>query len=70
MRVKGFIIEDDHGKELVLECQGPMERMGKTFLLSGWQRRRLVPLHPTPEESDEILAGVLRTLKALSISFH
>ena len=42
--------------------------VGRTFSLRGWQRRRLVPLHHTERESQEIVAGVLPTQNHLFTS--
>jgi hypothetical protein len=62
MNVKGFIIEDDQGKEFVLLCGQPFGRSGRTFSLRGWQRLRLVPLQYTESELRKIVSGVLTTL--------
>ena len=65
MNVKGFIIEDDEGKEFVLLCEQPSGRAGRTFSLRGWQRLRLVPLQYTERELRKIVGGVLATLNDL-----
>lgn len=67
MNVKGFIIEDDEGRELVMVCQQPYAAPGKTFALRGWQRRRLVPLRCTAPELRRMVGGVLITLHELFI---
>lgn len=65
MNVKGFIIEDDQGREFVLLCEQPLGRSGRTFSLRGWQRLRLVPLQYTERELRKIVGGVLITLNDL-----
>lgn len=65
MNVKGFIIEDDQGREFMVVCEPPYRQLGGTFSLSGWQRRRLVPLQYTERELQEIVGGVLITLQDL-----
>lgn len=65
MNVKGFIIEDDQGREFVLLCEQPLGRSGRTFSLRGWQRLRLVPLQYTERELRKIVGGVLATLNDL-----
>jgi hypothetical protein len=65
MNVKGFIIEDEQGREFVLMCDQPYGRSVKTFSLRGWQRRRLVPLQYTERELRKIVGGVLATLNNL-----
>lgn len=65
MHVKGFILEDDQGREFVLECEQPSARMGQMFFLRGWQRRRLVPLPYTELEQRKIVGGILVTLHEL-----
>ncbi len=67
MNVKGFIIEDDEGRELVLVCQQAYAAPGKTFTLRGWQRRRLVPLRCTEPELRRMVGGVLTTLHDLFV---
>jgi predicted component of type VI protein secretion system len=65
MNVKGFIIEDNQGREFVLVCEPPYRQLGGTFSLRGWQRRRLVPLQYTEGELRKITGGVLATLHDL-----
>ncbi len=65
MNVKGFILEDDEGREFVLACEKPYVQPGRAFLLRGWQRRRLVPLHYSERELRRIVGGVLVTLDDL-----
>jgi len=65
MNVKGFIIEDEQGREFVFMCEQPFERLGRTFSLRGWQRRRLVPLQYTERELRKIVGRVLATLNDL-----
>ena len=67
MNVKGFILEDDQGRELVMVCQQPYTAPGKTFALRGWQRRRLVPLRYPEPELRRMVGGVLTTLHELFI---
>ena len=70
MNVKGFIMEDDHGKEFVVVCEKPYKQPGKVFALRGWQRRRMVPLQCTGQELREITGGVLMTLDDLCQSLR
>jgi hypothetical protein len=65
MNVKGFILEDDQGREFVMVCEKPYLQAGRTFSLRGWQRRRLVPLHYSERELRRIVGGVLVTLDDL-----
>ena len=65
MNVKGFIMEDDQGKEFVVVCEKPYVRLGKAFALRGWQRRRMVPMQCTGQELRQITGGVLITLNDL-----
>lgn len=65
MDVKGFILEDDRGREFVMVCEKPYLQAGRTFLLRGWQRRRLVPLHYSERELRRIVGNVLITLDEL-----
>jgi hypothetical protein len=65
MNVKGFIIEDDQGREFVLLCEQPLGRSERMFSLRGWQRLRLVPLQYTERELRKIVGGVLATLNDL-----
>jgi hypothetical protein len=51
MNVKGFIIEDNHGREFVLVCEPPYRQLG--------------PLQYTEPELREIAGGVLATLHDL-----
>lgn len=62
MNVKGFIMEDDQGKEFVVVWEKPYLQPGKAFALRGWQRRRMVPLQCTGQELRQITGGVLITL--------
>ena len=65
MYVKGFIIEDDQGREIVALCEPPYEQPAKTFSIRGWQRLRLVPLRHTKREYRQIVGGVEATLHDL-----
>lgn len=65
MNVKGFILEDEQGREFVMTCQQSPEQSGKTFALRGWQRLRLVPLQYPEWELRNIVAGVLIALNDL-----
>lgn len=65
MNVKGFILEDDEGREFVMVCEKLSLQPGRTFLLRGWQRRRLVPLQYSEQELRRIIGGVLVTLDDL-----
>lgn len=65
MKVKGFIFEDDQGREFVMVCEQLSDRSAKTFALRGWQRRRLVPLQYTEHEYRQIVSQVLLTLDDL-----
>lgn len=65
MRVKGILLEDDQGQELMLMCPSPSKPLGRTFQLRGWQRRRLVPFRHTEQEFKEIMAGVRLALNRL-----
>lgn len=65
MYVKGFIIEDDQGREIVALCEPPYARPAKTFSIRGWQRLRLVPLRHTKREYRQIVGGVEATLHEL-----
>ena len=65
MNVKGFIIEDDQGREFMVVCEPPYRQLGGTFSLRGWQRRRLVPLQYTELELQKITSEVLATLHDL-----
>ena len=65
MNVKGFILEDDQGREFVMVCEKPYLQTGRTFFLRGWQRRRLVPLQYSEQELRRIVGGVLVALDDL-----
>jgi hypothetical protein len=65
MHVKGFIIEDDQGREIVALCEPPYAQSAKTFSIRGWQRLRLVPLRHTKREYRQIVGGVEATLHDL-----
>jgi len=65
MYVKGFILEDDEGREFVLGYEPPYTQIGKTYFLRGWQRRRLIPLQYTEWELRQIVGGVLVALNDL-----
>ena len=65
MYVKGFIIEDDRGREIVALCEPPYAQPAKTFSIRGWQRLRLVPLRQTKREYRQIVGGVEATLHDL-----
>lgn len=54
MKVKEFIMEDDHGKEFIVVCEKPYRQPKKIFALKGWQRRRMVPLQCTGQELRQI----------------
>ena len=62
MHVKGFILEDDQGRELVMECERPYRQLGRTYVLRGWQRRRLVPVRYSDQELCQINRDVLIAL--------
>ena len=65
MQVKGLIMEDSQGKEFVMVCDSPSMPIGQVFSLSGWQRRRLVPLRHTEREHQQIITAVLLALNHL-----
>ncbi len=65
MNVKGFILEDDQGREFVMGCEQPHAKLGRMFLLRGWQRRRLVPLQYSEREGRHIVREVLIALNDL-----
>jgi hypothetical protein len=65
MYVKGFIIEDDQGRDIVALCEPPYAQPAKTFSIRGWQRLRLVPLRHTKREYRQIVGGVEATLHDL-----
>ncbi|MBH0207183.1 MAG: hypothetical protein HP495_01365 [Nitrospira sp.] len=64
MNVKGFILEDDQGREFVMGCERPSARLGRTFLIRGWQRRRLIPLPYSEQEAlmalDDLFSSLLK----------
>lgn len=63
--VKGFILEDDQGREFVLTSERLLGQSGSAFWLRGWQRRRLVPLQHTERELRQIIGQILITLDDL-----
>ena len=65
MNVKGFILEDEQGREFVVTCQQSPGESSKTFAPRGWQRLRLVPLQYPEWELRHIVAGVLIALDDL-----
>jgi hypothetical protein len=65
MNVKGFILEDDQGREFVMGCEQPHAKLGRMFLLRGWQRRRLVPLRYSEREGGHIVREALIALNEL-----
>ena len=66
MNVKGFILEDDQGREFVMECTRPSAKFGRLFQLRGWQRRRLVPLQNSEREVRCLVGQALRALDDLT----
>jgi hypothetical protein len=68
MHVKGFLIEDNQGREFVVVCEPPYISSPRKFALRGWQRRRLVPLEYSEQERRQIVAEVLLTLNDLFTS--
>lgn len=68
MKVKGFIFEDDQGREFMMVCEQPHPGSARAFEIRGWQRRRLVPLQYTEQEYRQIVAQVLRTLNDVTAS--
>lgn len=62
MQVKGFILEDQRGREFVLKCERPYNELGEKFCLRGWQRRRMVPLRYTEPELRQIVGGAILAL--------
>lgn len=68
MNVKGFIIEDDQGREVMMVCEQLQVGTVKTFALRGWQRRRLVPLQYTEQELHQIINSIAITLNDLFMS--
>lgn len=65
MNVKGFILEDDQGREFVMGCERPSAQLGRTFLIRGWQRRRLIPLQYSEREARHIVGEALMALDEL-----
>lgn len=65
MHLKGFILEDDQGREFVMVCERPRMQLRKIFAIRGWQRRRLVPVHHTEHELRKIVGGVVIELNDL-----
>lgn len=65
MNVKGFILEDDQGREFVMGCERPYTQIGRTYFLRGWQRRRLVPVRYSQRELHQIVGEVLIALDEL-----
>lgn len=65
MQIKGLIMEDSQGKEFVMVCDSPANPKGKIFSLSGWQRRRLVPLRYTEREHQQVVTAALLSLSHL-----
>lgn len=65
MHVKGFILEDEQGREFVMGCERPYTQLGRTFLLRGWQRRRLIPLQYSEREARHIMGEALMALDDL-----
>ena len=65
MHLKGFILEDNQGREFVMVCERPHMQLSKIFALRGWQRRRLVPVHHTERELRQIVGGVVIELNDL-----
>ena len=69
MNLKGFIMEDDQGREFVMVCEQPSTQLGTIFSVRGWQRRRLVPLHHTERELCQIIEEVQIKLEDLFKTF-
>ena len=66
MKVKGFILEDDRGREFVMGCErSSYAQVGRTFILRGWQRRRLIPLQYTEREVRHVVGEALIALHDL-----
>ncbi|HRI37271.1 MAG TPA: hypothetical protein PLO50_01815 [Nitrospira sp.] len=65
MNVKGFILEDDQGREFVMGWERPYAQIGRTFLLHGWQRRRLIPLQYSEREARHAVGEALMALDDL-----
>ena len=69
MNVKGFILEDDQGREFVMGCERPYTQIGQAFMLRGWQRRRLVPLRYSERDLRHIVGEALIALDDLFTNF-
>jgi hypothetical protein len=65
MNVKGFILEDDQGREFVMGYERRYAQPGRTFLLRGWQRRRLIPLQYSEREARHVVGEALMALDDL-----
>lgn len=65
MNVKGFILEDEQGREFVMECARPSAKLGRLFQLRGWQRRRLVPLQNSEREVRRLVGQARHALDDL-----
>lgn len=65
MNVKGVILEDEHGREFVMECTRPSAKLGQLFQLRGWQRRRLVPLQDSEREVRRLVGQARHALDDL-----
>lgn len=65
MNVKGFILEDDQGREFVMGCERHHAQGERTFLLRGWQRRRMIPLPYSERETRHIAGEALMALNDL-----
>jgi hypothetical protein len=65
MHMKGVILEDDQGREFVMRSQPPYRQMGPTYVLRGWQRRRLIPVRHSERELHRIAGEVLMALSDL-----
>lgn len=65
MKIKGLIVEDGEGKEFVMVCDAQEQPLGRVFSLTGWQRRRLIPLHLPEREHQQLVASVLLALNHL-----
>lgn len=70
MKVKGFILEDDQGREFVMGWERPYAQIGRTFLLQGWQRRRLIPLQYSERETRHVVGEALMALDDLFTTLH
>ncbi len=65
MNVKGLILEDDQGREFVMEYTRPRAELGRLFQLRGWQRRRLVPLRSSEREVRYLIGEALQAVDDL-----